>query len=90
VTDKGTAEKGIPFEHSQTTLNNLLPPCYEVHYRSILTMSIPLIDLSNPNIEELAEQVKDVCSVIPLGNNCSNVRPGDSCTSRTLEFQDQQ
>jgi hypothetical protein len=27
------------------------------------TMSIPLIDLSNPDIAQLAEQVKDACSV---------------------------
>jgi hypothetical protein len=26
-------------------------------------MSIPLIDLSNPDIAQLAEQVKDACSV---------------------------
>ena len=30
-----------------------------------VAMSIPLIDLSNPDIVQLAEQVKDACSVFP-------------------------
>jgi len=33
-------------------------------------MSIPLIDLSNPDIVQLAEQVKDACSVtLPIQNS---------------------
>ena len=34
-----------------------------VQLERLQSMSIPLIDLSNPDIVELAEQVKDACSV---------------------------
>jgi hypothetical protein len=90
-TDKGHPIKNTLLrKRSWKALNSLLLPTTKFIKR-ILTMSIPLLDLSNPNIEELAAQVKDACSVIQLiTNNCSHVRHGDSCTSKTLEFQVQQ
>lgn len=50
-------------------------------------MSIPLIDLSNDNVVELAEQVRDACGVFPLLKDTGNCRHGDSCTWKTTAYQ---
>ena len=63
-----------PHEINLAVLNGTLKTSEKGNYAtwnspsslSFRKMSIPLIDLSNDNVSELAEQVRDACSVLPL------------------------